>query len=154
MTTPWGSSPWGSSAWESPVANQWGITYILECAFSTANPLTDPGSWTDITAYMLDFTTHRGKPHELQRTQAGTMDVTLLNKDRRFDPTLTTGTYYPNVLPMKQIRLRATYSATTYDLFRGYVLDWGQQWGDVTQANAGMAECVVHAVDAFNVLSL
>src|ERR1043166_4103211 len=108
--------------------------YMLEVAFSTTSPLTDPGSWTDITAYMIEFTTKRGRPHELDRTQAGTMDVTLINRDRRFDPSYASSPYNPNVLPMKQIRLRATYLATTYDLFRGYVLDWGQQWASPPQA--------------------
>ena len=128
-------------------------TYTLEVAFSTANPLTDPGSWTDVTAFMRSFTTNRGRPHELDRTQAGTLDVELRNTDRRFDPTYSGGPYFGNVLPMKQVRLRATFSAVTYDLFRGYVEDWSQGWDGRPITNAGGATCQLHATDAFKVLN-
>src|SRR5262250_117116 len=128
-------------------------TYTLEVAFATANPLTASPTWTDITAYMRSFEVRRGKDHELQRTQAGQLDLVLNNRDRRFEPGFAAGAYSPNVLPLKQIRLRAVFSAVTYELFRGYVTDWGQDWGTVTQPGAGQADAHVVAVDPFTVLS-
>lgn len=128
-------------------------TYTLEVAFSTTNPLTTSPTWTDISAYLISFDLRRGKDHELASTQAGSLDLVLLNRDRRFEPLFAAGAYSPNVLPMKQIRLRATFSSITYDLFRGFVIDWGQDWGDVTLASKGVAEAHVRAVDGFSVLS-
>jgi hypothetical protein len=128
--------------------------YTCEVAFSTANPLTDPGSWTNITPYLRGFDITRGRAHELSRTGAGTADIRLKNTDRRFDPVYASSPYSPNVLPMKQIRIRATFNAVTYDLFRGFVEDWGQDWGGrPLGTGGGDAECQVHAVDAFKALS-
>lgn len=129
-------------------------TYTVEVAFATANPLTTSPTWSDVSAYLLSFATSKGKDHELTQTQAGTMTVELSNKDRRFDPTYTGGAYYPNVLPMKQIRLRATYLSVTYELFRGFVLDWQQDWGEVVMASQGRSIVRVQAVDAFHIASL
>jgi hypothetical protein len=129
-------------------------TYTCEVAFSTASPLTDPGSWTDITPYLRGFDITRGRAHELTRTGAGTADIRLKNTDRRFDPVYASSPYNPNVKPMKQIRIRATYAAVTYDLFRGFVEDWTQNWaGRPMGTGGGDAECLVHAVDAFKLLS-
>lgn len=97
----------------------------VECAFTTA-PLTTPGAWTDLTAYVRGIDINRGRNHELVRSQAGTCSVRLKNTDRRFDPSNTAGPYYPNVIPMRRIRVRAVHNAVTYDLFQGYVENWGQ----------------------------
>lgn len=59
------------------------------------------------------------------RAEAGTMQVTLANEDRRFDPTNLAGPYVAagasQVKAGRAIRLRATWAGTTYDLFRGFV---------------------------------
>jgi hypothetical protein len=85
--------------------------------------------------------------------QAGEASVTLDNRDRRFDPSNTAGPYYPNVVPMRHLRIRAT-EGSTYDLFRGFVEDWGQQWSGPAPLGLGDAVCEVHVVDAFKVLNL
>lgn len=126
----------------------------VEVAFSTANPLTVPGSWTDISAYVRGIDIKRGRQHELGRTSAGEATVTVDNGDRRFDPTYTSGAYYPNVLPMKRLRVRAVHNAVTYDLFQGYVEDWGQEWTGRTINAQGDAETPIRVVDAFKVLNL
>lgn len=120
----------------------------VEVAFPT-DPLSVPGGgdWTNITEWTDAFSTHRGRQHELQRTEPGEAAIELDNADRRFDPTHTTGPYYPNVLPMRHIRIRATHNAQTYDLFRGFVQSWPQSWDD-------LAEVRLQAVDAFGLLNL
>lgn len=49
----------------------------------------------------------------------------LNNTDRRFDPSYASP-YYPNVVPMRRVRDRTVQPAVTYDLFEGFVEDWGQ----------------------------
>src|SRR5436190_441219 len=100
-------------------------TLAIEIDFAHG-PLTALASntWTDITAYVVSFSTRRGRSDALARIEAGTAQLTLDNSDRRFDPTYSGSPYYPNVVPMKKIRIRATYSAVTYDLYTGFIASW------------------------------
>ena len=126
-------------------------TLSVEAAFGT-DPLTTPGSWTDITPYVREVSIRRGRVHELEVTQAGECVVRLANTDRRFDPTHASGPYYGNLRPMTRIRVRATHASTTYDLFTGYVEDWAQSWLGRPINGVGDAEAVVRLVDALKVL--
>lgn len=85
-------------------------TLTVEAAFGV-NPLTTPTAtqWSDITQYVRGVSYHRGRQHELSRTEAGGLEVRLANLDRAFDPTNTASPYYPNIKPMTRIRLRARY---------------------------------------------
>jgi hypothetical protein len=130
-----------------------GVALTVEAAFSTTNPLTTPISWTSLAGYIRGLSIRRGKQHELARTQAGECTITLDNRDGRFDPTNGGSPYNPNVVPMRRIRVRATQNAVTYNLFEGYVENWGQSY-PVTLAGGGDTECNVRAVDAFKLLSL
>jgi concanavalin A-like lectin/glucanase superfamily protein len=125
----------------------------VEVAFTT-DPLTTPGSWTDISQYVRELTVKRGRDHELSRTQAGEATLRLRNTDRRFDPVNGSSPYSPNVVPMRRIRIRATFESVTYDLFQGFVENWGQLWPPRPVNAAGDAECVATAVDAFKLLTL
>lgn len=109
-------------------------------------PLTALASntWTDVTDYVISFSTRRGRADALSRMEAGTATLVLDNSDRRFDPTFTSGAYYPNVVPMKKIRIRATYSAFTYDLFVGHVASWPPDWPGGLDATT-----TIEVVDAF-----
>jgi hypothetical protein len=112
---------------------------------------TDPGAapaWTDLSDYLEDFIVHRGRDQELSRFGAGTATLVLANEDRRFDPTHAAGPYYGNVLPMRRIRIRATFAAVTYDIFNGYADGWGQSY-----APPAVATCTLTATDAFKVLA-
>ena len=121
-------------------------TITAEIAFAT-DPAASP-TWVDVSAYCQAFSIRRGRSDELSQYQAGTATVTLDNRDRRFDPTYTDGAYYPNVRPMRRLRISATWSAVTYRLFSGYVEGWPQSYG-VTDATT-----TVTASDAFAVLGL
>ena len=46
-------------------------------------------SWTDVTPWVREIHTRRGRTRELDSFSTGTMTVTLNNSDRRFDPTYT-----------------------------------------------------------------
>jgi hypothetical protein len=100
--------------------------YVLEVAFADS-PGTASPTWTDVTEYMVEVMCRHGKQRQIGNTDAGTMTVRLKNQDRRFDPTNTSSPYNPNVLPLRQIRLRVEKDAVVYPLFRGYVQSWPQE---------------------------
>jgi hypothetical protein len=62
--------------------------------------------------------------------------------------------YYPDVVPMAHIRIRATYAAVTYPVFYGFVEDWGQGWPEPAANGQGDALVSVQAVDAFKVFNM
>lgn len=113
-----------------------------------------PADWTEISAYMRGASIRRGRQHELARTEAGTATIRLRNTDRRFDATNTASPYAPNVIPMRRVRVQALHQGTTYDLFQGYIEDWGLRWPPRAIKDTGDAEAVVSCVDAFKLLQL
>lgn len=94
--------------------------------------LTTAATWTDVTAYVLGFGYQRGRQRQLGRAEAGTGYLLLDNADGRFDPENSSSAYYGNygtgvgegMRPGKHVRIRATYSGTTYNLLYMFVTDW------------------------------
>jgi len=103
-----------------------GVTLTVEVAFTTT-PLGAP-TWTDVSDYVRGIDINRGRSDEFSTFGPGTLSVTFSNADRRFDPEHGASPYAPNLLPMKRIRVRATYSSVTYDLFVGFVQGWPQSY--------------------------
>lgn len=95
--------------------------------FQASSALT----WVDVTSRVRTsadggspITIRRGRQSELGRIEAGTLNLMLDNRDRTFDPLNTSGAYYPNILPMKRIQVRALWSGVYYYLFTGYIEAW------------------------------
>ena len=100
---------------------------------------TPPGTlgghnvWTDITADVRDgVDTNRGKQHELDEYQTGTLALTLDNRAGRYDPWNTAGPYAGLVIPGKPVQLRATdpNTSTVTGLFTGVTDVWTTGWAD------------------------
>jgi hypothetical protein len=107
-------------------------------------------TWTYVTQWLRAFSTSRGRASELADVDAGTANLTLDNRDRRFDPTYTAGPYYPNLRPMNRVWIRMQFNGVTHDVFKGYVESYEQQYPE-----SGLdAVTVVRAVDEFKVLAL
>lgn len=98
-------------------------TTIVEIAFD-GSPYDVSPTWTAVTSYVRLVNTHRGRSDDFADFDTGTAQVVLDNRTRLFDPFYTSGTYYGKLLPRKQIRIRATSGATTYDVWRGFITGW------------------------------
>ena len=123
-------------------------TPIVEIAFDDS-PYTNTVSWTDVTTYVRSIETSRGRTDDFADFDTGTANVVLSNNSRLFDPFYTAGTYYGKLLPRRQIRIRATSGATTYDIFRGFVSGW-----PVTYTNSGKDSTVtLQCFDALGLLA-
>lgn len=121
-------------------------TAVVEVAFTDGPYVLSP-TWTAVTSYVREITVRRGRATEVENFEAGTATLVLDNRDRRFDPFYASGPYYGNLLPRRQIRIRATNNGTTYDVFRGYVEGW-----PVTLTDAGYDSTVT--VQAYDLLGL
>lgn len=101
-------------------------TPIVEIAFNDGPYVVSP-TWTDVTTWVREMSIDRGPGGDWD-TSDGTATVVLNNRTRLFDPFFTSGTYYGKLLPRRQIRIRATYNGTTYDVFRGFISGWPPAW--------------------------
>lgn len=122
-----------------------GVDLTVEVSFT---PAASAVSWTDVTSFVQSLSFGGGRQRELERPEPGFCSVVFLNSDRRFDPYNTASPYYPNVLPMRQLRVRATYASVSYDLWRGYVNSWSQDW-----QLSSFSTCTVECTDIFRVLA-
>lgn len=126
-------------------------------------------TWTDVTGWVAELPggaaelvrTQRGKQYELDEFQAGVCQVVLDNRDGRFSPDNESSPYWPDVKPMRRIRVRATnpvggWEASWPDVwwgggdqtvFSGFVDQWPQQW-----LSHAAAQVTVSASDGFKVL--
>lgn len=86
-------------------------TITVRIAFAT-DPLADTPTWTDVSSDVMSFSTRRGRQHELNREEAGTATVVLLNTSGNYWPDNTGGDYYGNIAPAKKINIRASYDDT------------------------------------------
>jgi hypothetical protein len=116
-------------------------TAKIEIAFDDG-PYVESPRWTDVTAYVREMTTDRGRSDDWA-TFDGSASVVLSNRDRRFDPFNTSGPYYGKLLPRRQIRITATtpMGATVYPIFRGFVVGWPPVWTDAGKDSTVTLSC-------------
>ena len=122
----------------------------VEMAFGS-----DPGGGTpvyqDISSRVLSCSIKRGRQYELDTIQPSSLTLRLDNGDRALDPTYTGSPYYPNVLPMRPVRVSKDYAGTTYYLFTGYVERWpitweAPAWGSATLTGIGGMATLANAL--------
>jgi hypothetical protein len=93
---------------------------------------TDPFGtlvWTDITRWVRKFSVKRGRQHELGHVEVGTASFTLSNQDGRFSPFNTNSPYNGQLIPMRPIKVTATWSSVNYNVYYGYVESWVPRYG-------------------------
>lgn len=125
------------------MAVQWNADWpelTLRVGFSGSSPDID------ITSYVRECYIDRPPSRETGRYPAGTMTVTLDNRDGRFSPFNLSGPYTSGgatqILPDLQIRLSAVWNATTYYLFCGYTENWQDEYPDQGTDAVTVLTCV------------
>ena len=74
----------------------------------------------DVSPYVRDFNTTRGKTRELDRFQAGQASVSFNNSDRIFDPTYAASPFFGQIEPRRQIVI----SVDDIIQYEGTIDDW------------------------------
>jgi hypothetical protein len=124
-------------------------TIVVRVAFAS-NPFDAVPAWTTITDDVIEFNIRRGRQNELDRMEAGTADVVVNNLSGNYWTQNTDSIYYPNVLPLKRINIRATYNAITYDLFTGYIESYEPRF---VALHSEKTQMVLRCVDIIKSLS-
>lgn len=140
----------------SVVGSGYGTRMVLDVGTLDTGTLGDGALFYDITTYARSINTSRGRRRALDRFATGTCTIVLDNRDRRFDPTNTSSPYYnatvgvSGIVPAIPIIVRATWSGTTYTVFRGFVDSWSFAYAP---GGVGDATATIVCSDAFKALS-
>ena len=95
------------------------VSVTVEIGFNS-EPLDEPQSFTDVSDYVRNFDTSRGRQLELSSFNAAVATVVLDNSDDRFTPQNTSGPYYGKIKPSKRLRIGVSYSGTTYYILKDF----------------------------------
>lgn len=92
----------------------------------------------------------RGRSDLDQEFGAGTATVTFLDVNGDWNPQNSGGPYFGELIPGRQLQVRATFAGVGYNLFAGYITSY-----DLTyEIGSPIATVTVEAVDALRLLSL
>src|SRR5581483_3391272 len=127
-----------------------GILPQLCVEIDVTNAPTNPTRvWRDVTPDVRSLTFSRaGRIDELQRTQPGSLTMTLGSKNAKYDPTNPSGV---GIRRTQWVRVRAQWNGVTYARWQGVIENISQAW---PQAGKVPSVVTVTAADAMKVLTL
>jgi len=120
---------------------------ILDTGILNTNILADSAAIiVDVSDRINYIQTVRGRNALVDQFQTGTLTLRIVDQNGDFNPTNPLSPYSPYLTPMKKVQISATYGATTYSLFSGFITSYvNTQPKDATE----VAYTTIQAVDAF-----
>ena len=120
---------------------------ILDSGILGTNVLADSTSViVDVSNVVDSIQTVRGRNAQADQFQTGTLTMRIVDQNGDFNPQNPTGPYYNLLTPMRKIQITATYGATTYPIFAGFITSYTTS----TPKNAlDVVYTTITAVDAF-----
>lgn len=104
----------------------------------------------DVTANVERVSIRKGRNRISNRFEAGTADVVVIDQDGDWNPDNTISPYYPNVLPLRRISIKALYNGVLYPLFTGYIQKYNNNY---YRGVDGLSRVVLQCTDAFSLFS-
>jgi hypothetical protein len=121
--------------------------FILGSGILDVNILEDSAAIiVDVSNQINYIQTQRGRNALADQFQTGTLTLRIVDQNGDFNPTNPSSPYSPDLTPMKKVQITATYGATTYPIFSGFITSYvNTQPKDATE----VAYTTIQAVDAF-----
>jgi len=104
----------------------------------------------EITNLVTRVAIRRGRNRLTSQFEAGTANVTLYDQTGDWNPTNPASIYYPNLVPLRQIIIYATYNTQDYFLFSGFINTYDTGF---RQGNDELSTVTLRCVDGFKLLA-
>ena len=120
---------------------------ILDSGILGTNVLGDSAAViVDVSNVVDSIQTIRGRNAQADQFQTGTLSLRIVDQNGDFNPQNPSGPYYNLLTPMRKVQITATYGATTYPIFAGFITSYTT----TTPKNANdVVYTTIQAVDAF-----
>lgn len=104
----------------------------------------------EITSLVERVAIRRGRNRITSKFEPGTADVVLYDQNGDWNPANPAGAYYPNLVPLRQIIIFATYGGNDYFLFSGFIQSYDTGFW---QGNEDVSRVTLRCVDGFRLLA-
>jgi hypothetical protein len=104
----------------------------------------------EITNLVERVSIRRGRNRITSKFEAGLADVVLYDQNGDWNPTNPAGAYYPNLVPLRQIIIYATYLGVDYFLFSGFITNYDTGF---RQGNEDLSTVALRCVDGTKLLA-
>lgn len=104
----------------------------------------------EITNLVTRVNIRRGRSRITSKFEAGTADVVLYDQNGDWNPMNPAGAYYPNLVPLRQIIIYATYLGVDYYLFSGFITNYDTGF---RQGNEDVSTVTLKCVDGTKLLA-
>jgi hypothetical protein len=120
---------------------------ILDQGILGTNILADAASViVDVSDVVDSIETKRGRNPQADQFQTGTLTMRIVDQNGDFNPQNPSSPYYNLLTPMRKVQITATYGATTYPIFAGFITTYTTS----TPKNAlDVVYTTITAIDAF-----
>jgi len=120
---------------------------ILDTGILGTNVLADSAAViVDVSNVVDNIQTIRGRNAQADQFQTGTLSLRIVDQNGDFNPQNPASPYYNLLTPMRKVQITATYGATTYPIFSGFITSYTT----TTPKNANdVVYTTIQAVDAF-----
>jgi hypothetical protein len=120
---------------------------ILDSGILGTNILADAASViVDVSNVVDSIETKRGRNPQADQFQTGTLTMRIVDQVGAFNPQNPASPYFQLLTPMRKVQITATYGATTYPIFAGFITSYTT----TTPKNANdVVYTTITAVDAF-----
>jgi len=120
---------------------------ILDTGILGTNILADSAAViVDVSDVVDNIQTIRGRNAQADQFQTGTLSMRIVDQNGDFNPQNISSPYTGLLTPMRKVQITATYGATTYPIFAGFITSYTT----TTPKNANdVVYTTITAVDAF-----
>jgi hypothetical protein len=124
---------------------------ILDAGIIGVNVLADAAAVTvDVSSQVDSIKTTRGRSANADNFQTGSMSLRIIDQNGDFNPMNPASPYYNLLTPMRKVVISASYGATTYPIFAGYITTYET----TTPRDVGeVVYTTIQAVDGFRLAS-
>lgn len=109
-----------------------------------------PPQLVDISNILVNVSIRRGRNRILSKFEAGTANITLYDLNGDWNPENTASPYYGNLKPLRKIQVYATYNATRYVLFTGFITNYDTNFNKGTDE---VSRVTLQCSDAFRLFT-